>query len=95
MNVEEKGELYEVYLDPRAARNLDNIKDDATYSQIDEALERLKSNPRPLGVKKLWNKVYRIRVGRFRIIYLIDDKDNVVLVSLIAPRDKISYERLH
>ncbi len=95
MSAKEKDELsYEVYLDPHATKNLDKIKDLTTYSRIDEALERLKHNPRPRNVKKLWDKVYRIRVGRFRIVYLIHDKEKVILVSLIAPRDKIDYEKL-
>ena len=95
MSVEEKRDLsYEVYLDPCAVRDLDEIKDVKTYSRIDEALDRLKDNPRPPSVKKLWDNIYRIRVGRFRIIYPIHDKEKVILVSLIAPRDKISYDKL-
>jgi len=92
-SVEEDG-VYEVLLDPHAARQLDDIRDEKVYQRIESALERLSTNPRPIGVKKLWDKVHRIHIGRFRIIYVIDDKDKVVLVSDIKPRTERTYRKL-
>ncbi|WP_419183621.1 type II toxin-antitoxin system RelE family toxin [Scytonema hofmannii] len=37
--------------------------------------------PRPNGVKKLENDLYRIRVGDYRVIYQI--QDNILLVNIV------------
>lgn len=86
--------MYEVLLDPHAARQLDHIRDERVYQRIETALEGLSTNPRPIGVEKLWDKVHRVRIGRFRIIYIIDDKNKVVLVSDIERRTERTYRTL-
>ena len=42
----------------------------------------LQDNPRPNGVKKLkgYENTYRVRVGNYRIIYEIYDRETIVLV---------------
>ena len=42
----------------------------------------LKDNPRPNSVKKLkgYDNTYRIRVGNYRVIYEIKDRETIVLV---------------
>jgi mRNA interferase RelE/StbE len=50
-------------------------------------LEGLASEPRPAGCKKLkgGQREWRIRVGDYRMIYMIDD--DTLLVSVIRIRD--------
>jgi len=50
----------------------------------------LKENPRPLGVKKLKGQEgYRIRLGNYRILYLVDDREKKIEIFSIARRKEI------
>jgi mRNA interferase RelE/StbE len=57
-------------------------------ARIMPRLERLASAPRPPGFKKLrgGDKEWRIRVGDYRIVYVIDDSAKTVDVTRIAHR---------
>jgi mRNA interferase RelE/StbE len=47
----------------------------------------LAKNPRPLGVRKLANRSeMRLRIGDYRVLYLIDDVRRTVTISMIAHR---------
>jgi mRNA interferase RelE/StbE len=54
-------------------------------------LERLASAPRPPGCKKLkgGDKEWRIRVGDYRLVYVIDDDARKVDVTRIAHRREV------
>lgn len=54
----------------------------------------LRDNPRPPGVKMLagGDKLYRLRVGDYRVIYSIDGKKLVVLVIRIGHRKEVYRE---
>lgn len=83
--------MYRVSLTNRARRELDKIigKDAENIATATLALEE---NPRPQGVKKLRDNIHRIRVGDWRIIYAVFDKDRLVLVGGILRRAKDSYD---
>jgi len=51
-------------------------------------IEGLASNPRPHGCKKLSGptRLWRLRVGDYRIVYDIDDEERVVDISVIRHR---------
>jgi len=54
---------------------------------ITQRISALKDNPRPQGAKKLVAKPgWRIRVGDYRVIYLIDDDRLLVNVAAVKPR---------
>ena len=57
-------------------------------ARIMPRLERLVSTPRPPGCKKLrgGDKEWRIRVGDYRIVYVIDDTAKTIDVTRIAHR---------
>jgi mRNA interferase RelE/StbE len=60
---------------------------------IDKAILDLAQNPRPRGCKKLTEKEgYRIRVGDYRVLYMIDDKVNIVVIYRIKIRSKVTYK---
>jgi len=46
----------------------------------------LEDNPRPSGCRKLFDNIYRIRIGPYRVIYEIDDERKQVEVGKIARR---------
>ncbi len=55
-----------------------------------KAIYALADNPRPQGCKKLTHREeYRIRVGQYRIIYIIEDALLVVTVVKAAHRKDV------
>ena len=85
--------MYRVKLTARAQRELDKVsaKD---LARIVVALRQLGDNPRPSGAKKLRTFIYRVRVGDWRIIYAILDRENLVIVGKIVRRSKNTYDRI-
>lgn len=68
-------------------RKIDRSKVAAIYREI----ERLETDPRPHGVKKLAgaDRTYRIRIGDYRVVYEVEDEVLVVLVIRIAHRKDV------
>lgn len=56
--------------------------------KIRKAINDLSDNPYPLGSKKLAGNTgaYRIRIGNYRVIYLIESGKATILVIKIAHR---------
>jgi mRNA interferase RelE/StbE len=86
--------VYAVQFLETAVEELAEIPQEAAR-QILKRIEGLKTVPRPAGVKQLKGpeKFLRLRVGDYRLIYLIEGKHLVVLVVKIGDRKDI-YERL-
>jgi len=60
--------------------------------RVVKAIDNLAQNPRPDGVKKIKGSdenLYRIRVGDYRILYIIDDVIRVVNVNKVGHRKEI------
>jgi len=78
---------YAVELKQSARKELERLPNDL-IARIIVKLESLEENPRPAGCKKLkgGDAEYRIRVGEYRIVYLIDDRRSTVTVSRIRHR---------
>ncbi len=57
-------------------------------ARIRKAINALKTDSRPPGVKKLTGEInlYRIRVGDFRVIYEIDEEAKILFVTRIRHR---------
>lgn len=66
---------YRVIIEKKAQKEADKIPIQFRNA-IDKAIIKLTSNPRPYNSKKLTEKEgYRIRIGDYRILYTIDDKN--------------------
>ena len=85
--------MYRLELTSRAQHDLDKLPAQ-DLARIVTALQQLGSNPRPSGTKKLRASIYRIRVGDWRIIYAIFDKDNLIIVGKITRRSEDTYQRM-
>ncbi len=85
--------MYQLKLTSRAQRQLDKLPAE-DLERIVAALQQLGDSPRPSGAKKLRGSIYRIRVGDWRIIYAILDKDNLIIVGKIARRAEDTYDRV-
>ena len=82
---------YRVEILPRARKEYARLPDDVR-SRIIAAIAGLASEPRPPGVRKLVESpLWRIRVGRYRIIYSISDRDRLIVVTQISPRNENTY----
>jgi len=64
---------------------------DATLVRIARRLDQLAQDPRPPGCKKLrgQSNLWRIRVGSYRIVYLVDDRGRLVDVRAVGDRKDI------
>ncbi|MHB8689211.1 MAG: type II toxin-antitoxin system RelE family toxin [Candidatus Dormibacteraceae bacterium] len=59
----------------------------AVADRIAAAIDALGIDPRPTGSVKLAGRDdFRLRVGDYRIVYAVDDADNLVLIARIAHR---------
>jgi len=74
----------------RVQRELDNLPE-ADYQRVAVKLRALAKEPRPRGCEKLLDDVYRVRVGSFRIIYLVDQENKRIEVGAIRRRAKGTY----
>jgi mRNA interferase RelE/StbE len=79
---------YTAILSKKARKQLDKLSDNIA-NPILEAIGDLENSPRPHGYKKLVDRTgYRIRVGNYRIIYDIVDKELIIdIISLGDRRD--------
>ncbi len=75
---------------PSAAKELDAL-DDALFARIDRKIMILAENPRPPGCKKLrgYKDHWRIRVGDWRVLYVIDDAAQRVSITRVAHRKEV------
>ena len=74
----------------RVQRELDALQG-VDYQRVIVKLRALANKPRPQGCEKLYDAIYRIRVGNFRIVYLIDEKNKRVEVGGIRRRSERTY----
>jgi len=77
---------YAVFILRRAQKELARLPVEA-YERLKEAIESLGEEPRPMGSQKLTGREgWRIRVGDYRVIYEIDDAEQVVTVLHVGHR---------
>jgi len=78
---------YTLEIKQSAQKELDAL-DDVLFGRIDRKIVVLANNPRPAGCKKLkgYKDQWRVRVGDWRVLYIIDDAAKVVTITHIAHR---------
>jgi mRNA interferase RelE/StbE len=78
---------YSVEIKQSARKELDAL-DDLPFARIDRKILALSDNPRPSGCKKLrgYKDLWRIRVGDWRVVYIVNDDAKIVAVTRIAHR---------
>jgi mRNA interferase RelE/StbE len=83
---------YRVDVHPRARRAFASLPVEEKR-RIAAALDRLERDPRARGTKKLVGSLlWRVRVGEYRIIYSIADRERIVLVVEIVRRTTTTYD---
>ena len=80
---------YTVRIERAAGKAFDRLPP-ATKQRIAAAIDALGENPRHSGVIKLTDSDngYRVRVGRYRVVFTLDDPTATVSVVRIATRQE-------
>lgn len=79
--------MYRIVISRLAGKELRQLPHDV-ISKIHSKIAALTDNPRPSGVVKLitFENLWRIRVGTYRVIYSIDDKEQIIDIRRIVDR---------
>jgi mRNA interferase RelE/StbE len=87
--------VYRIDFKPAALRHLRKLARRITWSDWEtpeQAIDDLSATPRPSGAVKLpGTDFYRIRVGGYRVIYIVDDKERSVTITKVARRAEATY----
>jgi mRNA interferase RelE/StbE len=77
---------YAVYLKRSAEKELEELPP-RTHDRIVAALVSLKDNPFPRNAKKLHGREgMRIRIGNYRVLYVVNETDRQIEVISVADR---------
>jgi mRNA interferase RelE/StbE len=84
---------YSVEVKPPARKELEALPD-SVLARVVKKIESLGHAPRPTGRKKLrgYKDQWRVRVGDWRVVHIIDDTAKLIRVTRIAHRREM-YER--
>jgi mRNA interferase RelE/StbE len=79
--------LFTVILLPAAQKSFDRLSRDI-QRRIVAKLGELEASPRPFGVKRMFggSDLWRVRVGDYRIVYEVRDRQLVVAVIRLGHR---------
>ncbi|MCU0468134.1 MAG: type II toxin-antitoxin system RelE/ParE family toxin [Arcicella sp.] len=88
--------IYTIEFTSKAQKELGKLPKQILAKVLDKIAE-LSNDPRPTGHKKLTNfhipnasdKLYRIRIGDYRVIYEIEDEVVTVTIVKVAHRKKV------
>ena len=88
-----QGGTFRIEYDSRARRQLDRINPH-DYEQIGAKIRDLASEPLPRRSLKLRDGSHRIRVGNWRVFYLTDNSERVVVITDVLRRNEATYRDL-
>ena len=74
----------------RVERELDSLSA-SDHGRVISALRNLENDPRPRISISLQNSIYRLRIGRLRVIYLIEESNRTIVVGAIRRRSETTY----
>jgi len=81
---------YRILIKPSAVKEIEAISPKKDRQRIIGRISKLADNPRPPGCEKLsGQEKYRIRQGRYRIVYSIEDQDLIVYVVKVGHRKDV------
>ncbi len=81
---------YRILLTKQVEKQI-NALPQQVIGRIEQHIESLHTEPHPPGVKKLkgQTRTYRVRVGNWRIIYIIDDSTQEITLLTIDDRKDV------
>jgi len=85
--------MFEVIFTKKAANRVQNLEN-SHKKKLKEIILTLRENPFSYPYKKIKGEenMYRIRIGKFRILYEVDEKDNLIIIFKVERRER-AYKR--
>ena len=81
---------YRILIKPSAVKEIEAISPKKDRQRLVGRISKLADNPRPPGCEKLsGQEKYRIRQGRYLIVYSIKDQDLIVYVVKVGHRKDV------
>ena len=83
--------MFRVHLDIQPEKILKKV-DKILKKRLVQKIKSLKENPVPHDAKRIENRKetsFRVRIGSYRILYVVFYKDNTILISKIDKRTKV------
>lgn len=81
---------YRLLIKPSAVKEIEAIPFKKDRQRILERIAKLADNPRPFGCEKLSGQdKYRVRQGRYRIVYAVEDDILLVYVVKVGHRKDV------
>lgn len=77
---------YEVYILPKANKKLEKFSD---AERIKEKLKALENFPNVRNVIKIGENLYRMRIGDYRALFKVYEKEKVIVVINVDVRGRI------
>jgi mRNA interferase RelE/StbE len=80
-------EPYRLSLAVSAVKELRALPGDLN-ARVATVIDMLRQNPRPAGVRKLQGhrRMYRVRVGEYRVVCEVDDEEHSIRVTRVRHR---------
>jgi len=85
--------VYRLEVTKPAQRELHKLGD-KEFDRVVTAIRSLRENSRLKGSRKLRRNIHRIRVGDWRIIYAVFDKDKLIIVGRVTRRSERTYDKI-
>jgi mRNA interferase RelE/StbE len=90
--------VYRIEISPAADRDISKLKGKISrrdFQRLRIAINNLALEPRPYGARKIKSQEnsYRIRVGNFRVVYDVLDKETMILLLQVVRRNESTYLR--
>lgn len=67
---------------------------DADFDRINAVRRALATDPRPPGTVHIKGNVYRQRIGNWRLIYAVRDKERQVIIGAVLRRNDETYKNV-
>lgn len=81
---------YRLQIKDRAAREIRALPTKRNRTLVMKGIESLCRNPRPPGCKKLvGHQAWRVRQGRYRILYTVDDEVVTIVIIRVGSRKDV------
>ena len=79
---------YSLFLKASAAKEIESLPTRGDRTRVVARIRALSTNPRPPGSEKLAGEPdrYRVRQGRYRIVYSISDREKRIEIVRVAHR---------
>ena len=81
---------YRLLIKPLAVKEIEAIPLKRDRQRVVERIAKLAEDPRPAGSEKISGQdKYRVRQGRYRILYAIEDQDLIAQVVKVGHRKDV------